>query len=195
MAMVVLVALAVGTFGGSEPSDDQRAQALERSIRCPQCASQSVAQSETPSAKGVKVVIADRIATGNSDEEIRDYVASRYGRVVLLDPSGKGFGALVWGLPVAAAVVAVGALVLRFRDWRPGEVAVTDADRDLVRRTMERTDHGDGASADGSRAADPEADDRVDSDDGAEPDTRSGPDRRNEPAEDDDDARPARMGS
>lgn len=136
MAVVVLIALGFGTFGGDPPSDAQRAQDLAASIRCPQCSSQSVAQSETPSSKGVKVLITDRIAAGNSDEEIRDFVASRYGRDVLLDPSGKGFGALVWGLPVAGAVVAVAALALRFRDWRPSTVAVTDADRDLVSRAM-----------------------------------------------------------
>ncbi len=136
MALVVVIALAVGSLGGDPPTDAERAQNLATTIRCPACASQSVAQSETPSSKGVKVLIADRIAAGNSDEEIRDFVASRYGRDVLLDPSGKGFGALVWGLPVVVAIVAVGALVLRFRDWRPSTVAVTDADRDLVSRAL-----------------------------------------------------------
>ncbi|HEX2575803.1 MAG TPA: cytochrome c-type biogenesis protein CcmH [Aquihabitans sp.] len=146
--VVVLGALAVGTLGGDAPSDEERAQQLAEGIRCPQCASQSVAQSETPSAKGVKVVIADRIAAGNSDEEIRDFVASRYGRGVLLDPSGEGFGALVWGLPVAGAVVAVAALAFRFRDWRPSAGTVTQADRDLVADALAGA--GDGERTDGS---------------------------------------------
>lgn len=137
LALVVLGALGVGTLGGQAPSDQERAQGLAASIRCPQCASQSVAQSETPSAKGVKVLIAERIKAGNSDEEIRDFIASRYGRDVLLDPSGKGFGALVWGLPVAGAVVALGALVARFRDWGPAIGTVTDADRTLVADALE----------------------------------------------------------
>jgi cytochrome c-type biogenesis protein CcmH len=132
MAIVVVVALAVGTLGGGEPSDEARARSLEESIRCPQCASQSVADSETPSAKGVKVVIRERIEKGNTDEEIRDFIASRYGRDVLLDPSGSGFGALVWALPVVVALVAVGGLIYRFGDWRPAGRAVTQADRDLV---------------------------------------------------------------
>lgn len=132
MAVVVVVALAVGTLGGGEPSDEARARSLEETIRCPQCASQSVADSETPSAKGVKVVIRERIEQGNTDEEIRDFIASRYGRDVLLDPSGSGFGALVWALPVVVALVAVGGLIYRFGDWRPAGRAVTQADRDLV---------------------------------------------------------------
>lgn len=136
MALVVIVALAVGTFGGSERTDAERSQDLAASIRCPQCSSQSVAQSQTPSAKGVKVVIDDQIALGRSDEEIRDFVASRFGRDVLLDPSSKGFGALVWGLPVAAAIVAVGALVLRFGDWKPAASEATDEDRERVAAAM-----------------------------------------------------------
>jgi cytochrome c-type biogenesis protein CcmH len=132
LSIVVVAALAVGTLGGGEPSDEARARSLEETIRCPQCASQSVADSETPSAKGVKVVIRERIEKGNTDEEIRDFIASRYGRDVLLDPSGSGFGALVWALPVVVALVAVGGLVYRFGDWRPAGRSVTQADRDLV---------------------------------------------------------------
>ncbi len=136
MAAVVLGALAFGTFTGAAPTDAERAQSLEATIRCPSCVSQSVANSETPAAKGVKRLIDERIAKGDTDEEIRDFVASRYGREILLDPSGKGFGALVWGVPVAVAIIAVGALVLRFQDWRPGAAEVTDADRDLVADAM-----------------------------------------------------------
>lgn len=132
MALVVVVALSLGSFGGSERTDAERSQDLAASIRCPQCSSQSVAQSQTPSAKGVKVVIDDQVALGRSDEEIRDFVASRFGRDVLLDPASQGFGALVWALPVAVAIVAVGALVLRFGDWKTAPTEATAADRERV---------------------------------------------------------------
>ncbi|QXC60951.1 cytochrome c-type biogenesis protein CcmH [Aquihabitans sp. G128] len=136
MALVVLVALGIGTFGGKPRTDEQRIQDIEASLRCPQCSSQSVANSDTPSSKGVKVIVRERVKAGQSDEQIRDFVASKFGREVLLDPAGKGFGALVWGVPVAAAVIAVGALVLRFGDWRPSAIATTDADRDLVAEAL-----------------------------------------------------------
>ena len=134
MAVVVVALLIVGTVGSRPPTADERARGLEESIRCPSCASQSVASSDTPSAKGVKVLIRERITAGDTDEEIRDYIASRYpsGYQLLLDPAGKGFGALVWGVPVVAAVIAVGALVYRFGDWRPSSRPVTAADHDLV---------------------------------------------------------------
>ena len=146
VATVVIVALAIGTLGGDPPTATERAQKLEETLRCPSCSSQSVANSDTPSAKGVKVLIRKRIAAGDSDEEIRDYVASRYDRDILLDPAGKGFGALVWGVPVAVIILAIAALIFRFRDWRPSAQAVTDADRDLVARAMADAHAADGSS-------------------------------------------------
>ncbi|CAN5753874.1 hypothetical protein BH23ACT2_BH23ACT2_00550 [soil metagenome] len=160
VAVVAMVLLAVGSLGGGERSDDARARNLEETIRCPQCASQAVAHSETPSARGVKAVIAERIEAGNTDEEIRDFIASRYGSDVLLEPSGSGFGGLVWGLPVVVAVVAASGLVYRFRDWRPGGFEVTDGDRDLVADALDdlhrgRSAHrGDRADGDGGPTGD-----------------------------------------
>ncbi|MGI8756555.1 MAG: cytochrome c-type biogenesis protein [Acidimicrobiales bacterium] len=139
MAAVVLVLLVFGTLGRRAPSDSERAQALARSIRCPSCKSQSVATSDTPSSQGVRELIRRRIVAGDSDEEIRDFVAVRYPGT-LLDPPGRGFGALVWALPVVGAIVAVAALVLRFGDWRQGTAPVTDADRDLVAKAQASVD-------------------------------------------------------
>ncbi|MEO6628133.1 MAG: cytochrome c-type biogenesis protein CcmH [Aquihabitans sp.] len=140
MAVVVVGLLGVGTLGGRAPSPAERAHSLEQTIRCPSCASQSVANSDTPSSQAVRLLIRERIAAGDSDEEIRDYIASRYpnGRQLLLDPAGKGFGALVWGVPVGAAIIAVAALIVRFRDWKPTAKAVTDADRELVAEAVAR---------------------------------------------------------
>ena len=142
MALVVAVVLGIGTLGSGEPSEEARIRRLEETIRCPQCASQAVAHSETPSARGVKVVIRERIAMGNTDEEIRDFIASRYGRDVLLEPSGTGFSAVVWALPVVVVIVAVGGLAYRFRDWRPTDLPLTDEDRARVEAARSRSAAG-----------------------------------------------------
>ena len=169
LAIVVIGALTFGTLNQGKPSDSARARSLEESIRCPQCRSQSVAQSDTPSAKGVKTVIRDQIAAGRTDEEIRDFVASSYGREVLLEPSGSGFSGLVWALPVVMVVIAVAGLVYRFGDWRrsPSTAQVSAADRSLVAAALhaQAGDRGSGddaashdAPVDDTLAADPEPD-------------------------------------
>ncbi|MBX3312929.1 MAG: cytochrome c-type biogenesis protein CcmH [Actinobacteria bacterium] len=145
LAVIVVGLLAVGVLDQGERTDAQRARDLEEQVRCPQCRSQSVAQSETPSAKGVKTVIRDQIAAGRSDEEILDYIASAYGREVLLDPPGSGFSGLVWALPAVVAIVAVAGLVVRFRDWRPGPSAVVSGeDRELVAGALASRQQGEG---------------------------------------------------
>lgn len=136
LALVVAVALAVGTIGQAEPSDAVRARNLADTIKCPQCQGETAALSDTPSSQAIRALIAERIDAGDSDEEIRDFVATRYPGSSL-DPSGSGFTGLVWALPVVVVVAAVAGLVYRFRDWRPGAVAVTQADRDLVARALD----------------------------------------------------------
>lgn len=136
MAVVVVVALAIGTLAQSEPTPEERAQNLAETIRCPSCKSQSVASSDTPSSQGVRKLIVQRIEAGDSDEQIRDFVASRYSREILLDPSGSGVGTLVWALPVIVVIAALAGLIYRFRDYRPGDRTVTQADRDLVAEAL-----------------------------------------------------------
>ncbi|MCU1369207.1 MAG: Cytochrome c heme lyase subunit CcmL [Ilumatobacteraceae bacterium] len=149
MAIVVVVALAIGTLAQSEPTPEERAQNIAETIRCPSCKSQSVASSDTPSSQGVRLLIVERIAAGDTDEQIRDFVASRYTREILLDPEGSGFGTLVWALPVMFVIVAVAGLVYRFRDYRPGDRKVTQADRALVAEAL---------AAPGDRAPEPAED-------------------------------------
>jgi cytochrome c-type biogenesis protein CcmH len=138
VATVVVVALLVGTLGQSAPTPEERVLSIAETIRCPSCKSQSSASSDTPSSKAVRLLIAERIAEGDTDEEIRDFVASRYGREVLLDPSGSGVGALVWALPVIVVIGAVAGLVVRFRGYgRPDRHASAD-DRKLVEQALEQ---------------------------------------------------------
>lgn len=150
VVLVILGLLAVGVLDTAEPTDAQRARHLETIFRCPECRGQSVAQSEAPSAKGVKTVIRDLIESGRSDEEIRDHLVASYGKEILLDPEGSGFSGLVWAVPVGVVIVAVGALVHRFRDWRPGTREPTDEDRHLVASALGEPDE-DEVTAEGDR--------------------------------------------
>lgn len=152
--VLALALLAVGSLDTDDPTPAERARRLERTIRCPECRGQSVAQSDAPSAKGVKTVVRDLIDAGRSDEEIRDHIVASYGKELLLEPEGSGFSTLVWAIPVVVVMVAVAGLALRFRDWRPGGQHADEADRDLVaaalgatrdRETARRTDAGDDA--------------------------------------------------
>lgn len=138
MAVVLAVALVIGADRGSgPPSDSDRVFALSRSIQCPVCDGQAVAESEAVLAKEIRRDIARRVDAGETDEQIRAYYASTYGDDVLLVPPSEGVGGLVWVVPVAGGVVALLALALVFRRWtRRPQVHATDADRDLVAQAL-----------------------------------------------------------
>jgi cytochrome c-type biogenesis protein CcmH len=141
MAVVVAVALAVAVTGERPARTlEERATALADTVRCPTCRSQSVADSDAPTSQAIRNEIEARLRDGQSEDAIRAYLVSRYGRSVLLNPPSSGVTGLVWALPVAAVVVASAGLVAAFRRWRSGAApAVTDDDRRLVERARSGT--------------------------------------------------------
>ena len=119
MAVAIVAALSFGTIDQRDDrTTEERMQDVAGTIRCPQCRSQSAADSDASTAQAVRVEIAERIEAGESDDEIRDYFASTYGEEILLNPPASGVGSLVWIVPVVALVLATGGLLLAFRRWR-----------------------------------------------------------------------------
>jgi cytochrome c-type biogenesis protein CcmH len=121
MAVVLICALWLGTHNSSALSNEERAQALEHTIKCPVCRGQSVAESDAPAAKDIRDEISRRIENGESDAEIRDFFANKLGADLLLRPASSGFGGLIWVLPVAGFVVAASGIGFAFRRWRRWE--------------------------------------------------------------------------
>lgn len=119
MAVIAAVALAVGTLDeGSARTVEERVQDVASTIRCPQCRSQSAADSDASTAQAVRAEIAERIDAGQTDDEIRAYFASAYGDEILLNPPRTGVGALVWVVPVVVFVVGGAGLAFAFRRWK-----------------------------------------------------------------------------
>ena len=105
LASVVVVGLAQRP---AVPHD--RARALAARLRCPDCQSISVAESDSQTARAIRDEIGRMVAAGRSDQQVLDYFVARYGRWVLLDPPPRGTTLLVWLLPAAGLVAGVGAL-------------------------------------------------------------------------------------
>jgi len=120
---LALVSLAVLlTFGSLDdravPSDAERAATIARSLRCPQCAGESVAESNVSVAREIRADIARRVDAGQTDDEIRVAYAALYGEAILLTPPSRGFGSLVWILPAIVGLTAAAGVGFAFRRWR-----------------------------------------------------------------------------
>ncbi len=134
MAVVVAVALAVGSRPADDATEEDRVRAIASTVKCPACSGQSAATSDAPSATAIRAEITRRVRRGESDDEIRGYLAGRFDDI-LLTPTSSGAGGVVWALPVAAVVMAFAGLAFAFRRWQASSpTTASPADRDLVAR-------------------------------------------------------------
>ncbi len=118
---------------GAPRTDADRAYAISKTIGCPVCDGQSVAESNATVAKNIRITIATWIDEGRSDAFIRTELRERFGDDVDYTPSADGITSLVWILPVVFGAVALTGLVVVFRRWKQeGELEASAADTALV---------------------------------------------------------------
>jgi cytochrome c-type biogenesis protein CcmH len=96
----------------ADPAKEARARELSRELRCMVCQNQSIDDSNAPLAKDLRVLVRERIAAGDSNSQVIDYLVARYGEFVLLNPRFTLHTLLLW--LVTPVVLLVGALAL----WR-----------------------------------------------------------------------------
>jgi cytochrome c-type biogenesis protein CcmH len=94
----------------ADPALEARARALSAELRCMVCQNQSIDLSDAELAHDLRVLVRERLAAGDSDKEVLDYVVSRYGEFVLLKPRFSLRNALLWGTPVLLLVIGAGVL-------------------------------------------------------------------------------------
>ena len=132
--MVVL--LVVGR-GHDANSVQARTDRIASSFKCPTCQGLSVAQSKANTAKAIYIEIERQVQAGQSDEQVRTYLVSRFGEQQLLRPETTGIGSIAWIAPVVVLVGAAGWLVSKFRRTKVRPVPVSDADRERVATALD----------------------------------------------------------
>lgn len=99
----------------ADPALEQRARAISEELRCLVCQNQSIDASDAQLAKDLRIIVRERIAAGDSDDAVRDFLVARYGEFVLLRPRAHGVGLLLWALPPLLLLLAGAGLFLAFR--------------------------------------------------------------------------------
>jgi len=70
----------------ADPVKEARARELSRELRCMVCQNQSIDDSEAPLARDLRLLVRERLAAGDSDAQMIDFLVARYGEFVLLKP-------------------------------------------------------------------------------------------------------------
>jgi cytochrome c-type biogenesis protein CcmH len=95
-----------------DPKLEARARELSRELRCMVCQNQSIDESEAPLARDLRLLVRERLTKGDTNQQVLDFLVSRYGEFVLLKPPLEGRTLILWALPPAALLA--GALGLFF---------------------------------------------------------------------------------
>jgi cytochrome c-type biogenesis protein CcmH len=91
-----------------DAAQEARARALQKELRCPVCEVQSIDESNAPLAADLRKLIRDRIAAGESDEEIKDYLVERYGAFILMRPPVRTDTYFLWFAPILLLIAGAG---------------------------------------------------------------------------------------
>ena len=92
-----------------------RARNISKKIRCMVCQNQSIDDSDAPLARDLRLLVRERLIQGDTDNEVFDYVVSRYGDFVLLRPPVKAVTAILWLGPAIFVLIGFIGLLRYFR--------------------------------------------------------------------------------
>ena len=123
----------------ADPALEARARALSAELRCMVCQNQSIDLSDAELAHDLRVLVRERLTAGDSDEEVLDYVVSRYGEFVLLKPRLSLRNALLWGTPVLLLVAGAGVLFFSQRRRKAAAQTLTEEETAELDRIMSAT--------------------------------------------------------
>jgi cytochrome c-type biogenesis protein CcmH len=83
-----------------DAAQEAKALALMHELRCLVCQNQSIADSHADMAGDMRALVRERIAAGESPDEVRAWLIKRYGDWVSFDPPKSGASLGLWLAPL-----------------------------------------------------------------------------------------------
>ena len=143
--VTIILVLLFAIRAMAAPVNEDEVREIAFLLRCVVCQNLSVADSPSETASQMRQIVRERLALGESREQILDYFVSKYGEWILLSPPRRGFNLVVWGLPFAGLLAGLVTIAVVVRRWsrsrreEPAEV-VDPAYRERVRREVQELD-------------------------------------------------------
>jgi cytochrome c-type biogenesis protein CcmH len=136
--LAAFLAAALALPAGAAQDLDAEAREIASGLRCPVCQNLSVADSPSEMAREMRALIVEQLRAGKKRGEIRAYFVSKYGEWILLSPTPRGFGLLVWVLPALGTLAGLGGAAWVVRRWaRRGTSSCEPVDETVLARIRE----------------------------------------------------------
>ncbi len=128
------LAWAVDTTQLPDPALQARYSALTHELRCMQCQNEAIADSPVDLAADLRREVRDMLLAGKSDDDVRNFMAARYGDFILFRPRFAPRTAWLWLAP--GGLLLVGAFV----SWRivRARIALVPADNEPLEEDPSR---------------------------------------------------------
>jgi cytochrome c-type biogenesis protein CcmH len=102
----------------ADPVLESRARVISKVLRCLVCQNQSIDDSSATLARDLRILVRDRLKSGDTNEQITEFVVARYGNFVLLNPPVEGGTLILWAGPGALLVAGAFGIMVWFRRRR-----------------------------------------------------------------------------
>lgn len=90
-------------------------EAIIQEMRCLVCQNQSLADSNAPLANDLRLAIYQRVRAGESTEQIKNYLISRYGEFISLKPLFSHRNIYLWLFPFIVLIIIVFLIICKIK--------------------------------------------------------------------------------
>ena len=90
---------------------ESRARSLSQELRCLVCRNENIDDSDASLAHDLRVLLRERLTSGDTDAQAMAFITDRYGEFVLLNPPMRGANLILW-LAGPAMLLAGGGIAL-----------------------------------------------------------------------------------
>jgi cytochrome c-type biogenesis protein CcmH len=142
-------ALAIGAIGlvtsasafaqqtiSNDPALEAKVAEVASVLRCPVCQGLSLNDSPSELSQQMRQLVREKLAAGESPEEIKAYFVSKYGEWVLLEPKPKGMNLVVYLAPFILLLGGGGLIVVMVRKWSSASAAPVRTEADIEQEIL-----------------------------------------------------------
>jgi len=143
--LVLMLALpamaAIEEYAFDSEQQEDRFKKLTYEMRCPKCLNSNIAGSDAPIAADLRMEIYDQIREGRSNDEIIEFMSSRYGDVILYRPRLTMGTFILWFGPaflLLAGIVIVRRMMMNSQRVANNETGLSSAEQEQLRQILEQ---------------------------------------------------------